>query len=160
MKQEIEAMELQKCTFKPRFETEHRPTRGKALALVQSGGGCNFSKRSFVRIADLQEASALTIPGENEEYTSDCSLDNQKESVELKKEDETRQVRMSTNSALYEGIDAIEQEIREAMAQLSKNTKRSEIPRKDALDATASIDYDTLFSSSHEQAGGLIPSSS
>ena len=158
MKQEIEAIELQNCTFKPHFETEHRPTRGKALALVQRGNGCNSSKHSFVRIADLQEASALTIPGENEEYTPDYSLDNEKESVELKNEDETRKVRMSANSALYEGIDAIEQEIREAMAQLSKNTKLS-VPRKDALDATTSIDYDALFSSSHGQAGGLIPSS-
>lgn len=159
MKQEIEAMELQKCTFKPHFETEHRPTRGKALALAQQIDGCNTSKHSFVRIADLQEASALTVPGENEEYTSVCSRDNNKEIGDFKKDEtETRAVMKSTNSALYEGIDAIEQEIREAMAQLSKNTRRG-IPRKDALDATASIDYDALFSSSHGQASGLIPGS-
>eukprot|EP00890_Picochlorum_soloecismus_P001471 jgi/Picsp_1/2324/NSC_05787-R1_protein len=160
MKQEIEAMELQKCTFKPHFETEHRPTRGKALALVQHADSCYPSKHSFVRIADLQEDSALTIPGGKEEYTSDCSRDNDKETEDSRKDEtETRSVTRSANAALYDGIDAIEQEIREAMAQLSKNTRRS-IPRKDALDTTASIDYDALFSSSHGQASDLIPSSS
>ena len=125
MKQEIYSREMEECTFKPVLETseDSRPLRGRALAQSTRE---NKVKQSLFHV-NQSSCSELDSPVMQQMAEIPCSR---------------------KDATLYDGIDAIENEIKDAIAQL---TSQKLTPRKNAVDLRESLkdgmDYGAILGS-------------
>lgn len=141
LKREIDSQKMEECTFKPVLETSEdtRPFRGRALAKAAQD---NKAKHSLFHVSHIDQStgSEANSPAMQQKVEIPGSRDQMEEKT------------------LYEGIDAIENEIRDAIKQLASQRLT---PRKNAIDLREnlndSMDYKAILGSatSHD----ILPSS-
>lgn len=140
LKQEIVAREMEECTFKPVLETseDSRPVRGRALAQATREVQRAPVKESLFHVSQVDQASGSEVDSPVMQYKTEMPSTSNKE---------TR--------TLYDGIDAIENEIKEAIAQLASHGLT---PRKNAVDLRTSVkesmDYDAILGSGSTEQNG------
>jgi len=157
MKKELEALEMEHCTFKPSMEetAEMRPHRGRVLSQ---------QKNTIVPRKTVRESlfHVYNNPGEapiSAEVSPDATRcmeapQFKTDTVSVPTINEPMPEHIQASRDIYDGIDAIESEIKDAIAQLSVKTQQKSTPRKDAIDLRAlntSLDYDALFGSPIEK---------
>lgn len=130
MKREIHSREMEECTFQPVLETteDSRPARGKALVHAHKPR----VKESLFHVSRVNQESS-------------CS---EVDSPVMQHKGDTDSSTKYGEQNLYDGIDAIENEIKDAIAKL---TNQRLTPRKNAMDLSESLkggmDYDAILGS-------------
>ena len=138
LKREMEKREMELCTFKPRLESsmETRPMHGRALrdaevvkvAEVLGDTGPSLGKVVQRRIQPSIKSSMFHVDVQASSYADNSvdALDSPDAQVESQMESQATisasvgvDVPSKRRSNIYDGIDAIENEIKEAIAQLS-----------------------------------------
>lgn len=126
LKQELDAQEMEQCTFKPVLESsaDTRPSKGKAMAQATQEIrhlSKHAAKESLFHVSHIDSVSH----SEAESPVLQCK------SVAPIPATMNKEARN-----LYDGIDAIESEIKDAIAQLASY---GSTPRKDAIDFRESL---------------------
>jgi len=143
MKKEIEAEELKECTFKPSLQStaDTRPQHGRALNVLRKPA------KSLFHVAESSHSE-----GSQSSYSPGMPSTQSVTETQTTKADKYEPTSIHHQS-IYDGIDAIENEIKDAIAQLTQNIKpkHAPTPRKDAMDVRhavdGSLDCEALFAS-------------
>eukprot|EP00889_Picochlorum_renovo_P000958 jgi/Picre1/27988/NNA_000949.t1 len=143
MKKEIEAEELKACTFKPSLEStaDTRPQHGRALTVLRKPA------KSLFHVAESSHSE-----GSQSSYSPGMPSTQSVTEAQTTKADKYEPT-STHHQSIYDGIDAIENEIKDAIAQLTQNMKpkHAPTPRKDAMDVShaldGSLDCEALFAS-------------
>ena len=158
MKKELEALEMEHCTFKPSMEetAEMRPNRGRVLSRQNK----TIVPRKTVRESLFHVYSNPAEEPVSAEVSPDATRcmeapQFKTDTVSVPSKNQSMPEKIQASRDIYDGIDAIESEIKDAIAQLSVRTQQKSTPRKDAIDLRAtlssSLDYDALFGSPIEK---------
>lgn len=144
MKKEIQAEELKECTFKPHLEStaDTRPQHGRALTVLRKPAKSLFHIAENYQSEGSQSSFSPSMPSAVKQPIVE-------KPIKAKEHDRTS----IQHQSIYDGIDAIENEIKDAIAQLTQNSKpkQTPTPRKDAMDVRhaldGSLDCEALFAS-------------
>lgn len=153
MKKEIEAEELKECTFKPSLEStaDTRPQHGRALTVLRKPAKSLFHVAESSHSEGSQSSYSPGMPSTQPVTETQTTKAGEYETTSFH------------HQSIYDGIDAIENEIKDAIAQLTQNIKpkHAPTPRKDAMDVhqalDGSLDCEALFASPKDLSSHNTP---